>query len=155
MNDKDKVKALQILKSHNYCVRVEKTGPFSYTVKYPPYSLFENKDDSFSKEYLFEDLGVVMDGECVELPLSLRRVGVLADIYSQCYHLKIHPSLIFFFNEEGKEVKNFFELVGDILEKDDLTKEQIIYKMLIGEKVSDEEQLANFRSWKLMKGLSL
>ncbi len=152
------IKTLKILKKYNYIVRVEQQSDESvYKVTYPPFNIFEQKHDSFTKEYKIDLEGVVMDGERVGLPSFLKRVGIIADVYSQCYYLKINPSLICYFNNKGEEKDDFFALNENLLEKDELTKEQIIYKMLVqeGNGTTPEEQAANFRSWKIVKGLSL
>jgi hypothetical protein len=155
-------KALQILKKKNYVVKVERVGEYcDFKVTYPPFNIYEKKCDEFSKNYSVGYSGdlcvVTFDGESLELPHYLARLAILVDIYSQCHYAQINPSLICYFNTEGKEVKDFFELAKDMEPSNPacLTKELTIYKMLVGEEVPVEEQIKVFRAWKLMKGLSL
>lgn len=161
-------KPLQVLKKHGYCVKVERVngeGDFSFKVTYPPFNIFENeKSEEFSKkysvfppEYPGNFCAVTLDSETIEVDPYLARLSVLMDIYSQCHYAQIDPSLLCFFDAEGKEVKDFFELTKDLesINPDYLTKEQTVYKMLMGEEVPIEEQKKVFKSWKLMKGLSL
>lgn len=150
-------KSLQVLKRHNYCVKVERIDDSHLKVTYPPFNIFTEKSAGFSKEYLIDNTGVVLDQDFIALPDYLRRVAIIADIHSQCYYLGIDKSLICFFDNDGKEVESIFTLTkaNEPIDKNNLTREQIVYKMLVGEEVSQEEQVANFRNWKLMKGLSI
>lgn len=161
-------KSLQVLKKHNYCIKVERVDDFNFKVTYPPFNIFENeKSDVFTKNYSIEypnnehdTTQVVLDNEALEVAPYLIRLSILMDIYSQCHYAQINPSLLCFYNAEGKEVKDFFELAEDMepSDPDYLTKETTLRKMLVvgeAEEVPVEEQKKVFKSWKLMKGLSL
>lgn len=165
MNSNNRSKSLQILKKKNYVVKVERVDDFNFKVTYPPFNILDrDKSDAFTKSYSIkypnnehEVTQVVLDNEALEVAPYLIRLSILMDIYSQCHYAQISPELLCFYNAEGKEVKDFFELAKDMEPSDPayLTKEQTIYKMLVGEEVPVEEQKKVFKSWKLMKGLSL
>lgn len=158
----NKAKSLQILKKKNYFIKVERVDDFNFKVTYPPFNIFEHeKSEEFIKNYSVGYSGntceVILDNESLEIAPYLLRLSILMDIYSQCHYAQIDPALLCFYDTEGKEVKDFFELAKDMepINPEYLTKERTIYKMLIGEEVPVEEQKKVFKSWKLMKGLSL
>lgn len=147
-------KSLEVLKKLNYVVKMEQVGDLRYTVTYPPCSIYKKKYEGFVKEYSIEDGGVSLDGDFIELPPHLRRLAIFSDIASQLHYLNIDVGVLLFF-KDGQEVANIFELIDVQLDEEGKTKEQLVYKLLVGEDVSAEDTKKVFRNFKLMKGLSL
>jgi hypothetical protein len=145
-------KELEILYKKGYFVRVEVMGD-KVLAHYPPANILEEHSEAFTKEYSLADGGVVLDGEFIPLPFYLRRLSILCDIYSQCDYAQMHKSLIFFFkgNERHENYLDLFES----LNLEDADKEKVVYKLLVGEEVSQSEAIPVFRSFKMMKGLML
>lgn len=141
----------ELLMKKGFYVEVKRVGEI-YKVTYPPHTILKEKSPSFNTTYTLVEDGVVMGKEFVLLAAFLRRLAIIADIFSQCHYLHISPELVFYVDSEGR-LTTWQNLITIDMTEEDLKKEETVRRLMFKEDVSTEQSLPLFRSYKLIFGL--